>query len=98
MHADSRGHIARLLALAINQNSLDMALSAADKSNVLAMLRQFGDLDGSFEEKPGWNWQIETQDLSTDGADFIECTIIITFDDSDDDEEEFAEELDFEED
>ena len=44
--ADSRGNIARLLALAINQNALDQELSAADQANVLAMLRQFGGLDG----------------------------------------------------
>ena len=47
IHADSRGNIARLLALAINQNALDQELSATDKANVLTMLRQFGDLDGS---------------------------------------------------
>jgi monoamine oxidase len=42
--ADTRGNIARLLALAINQNALDQELSATDRENVLAMLRQFGDL------------------------------------------------------
>jgi monoamine oxidase len=46
--ADTRGHIARLLATAINQNALDAELSAADKTNILAMLRSFGDLDGNF--------------------------------------------------
>ena len=46
VHADTRGNIARLLALAINQNALDMELSATDRANVLIMLRQFGDLDG----------------------------------------------------
>jgi monoamine oxidase len=45
--ADSRGNIARLLALAINQNALDQELSATDRANVLAMLRQFGDLDAA---------------------------------------------------
>jgi monoamine oxidase len=47
VHADTRGNIARLLALAVNQNSLDAELTAADKTNVIAMLRSFGDLDGS---------------------------------------------------
>lgn len=49
VQADSRGHIARLLAMAINQNALDQALTAADKANVLGMLRGFGDLDGNFD-------------------------------------------------
>ena len=43
--ADSRGGIASLLSMAINQNALDQELTAADKANVLAMLRRFGDLD-----------------------------------------------------
>lgn len=47
VRADSRGYIAELLATAINRNALDQELSAADRNNVLAMLRQFGDLDGS---------------------------------------------------
>lgn len=46
--ADSRGNIARLLALAINQNALDQELSATDKANILAMLREFGDLDNAY--------------------------------------------------
>jgi len=46
LHADSRGNIARLLAMAVNQNALDQELTAADKVNIIAMLRQFGDLDG----------------------------------------------------
>lgn len=46
--ADTRGNIARLLALAVNQNDLDQELSAADKTNILAMLREFGDLDNSY--------------------------------------------------
>ncbi len=45
--ADTRGNIARLLASAINQNALDQELSANDRANVLALLRQFGDLDGA---------------------------------------------------
>lgn len=47
--ADTRGNIARLLALAVNQNALDQELSAADKSNILNLLRSFGDLSGSFD-------------------------------------------------
>ncbi len=47
--ADARGNIARLLALAVNQNALDQELSAADKTNILNMLRSFGDLSGTFD-------------------------------------------------
>ena len=46
--ADTRGHISRLLATAINQGALDQELSAADRNNVLTMLRSFGDLDSNF--------------------------------------------------
>lgn len=49
VQADTRGHIARLLALAVNQGSLDQELSASDRANILQMLRQFGDLDGNFD-------------------------------------------------
>ncbi|MDH5345880.1 MAG: FAD-dependent oxidoreductase, partial [Gammaproteobacteria bacterium] len=49
VHADTRGHIARLLALAVNQGALDQELTAADRTNVLTMLRSFGDLDGNFD-------------------------------------------------
>jgi monoamine oxidase len=49
VQADTRGHIARLLATAINQGALDQELSAADRTNVLTMLRNFGDLDGNFD-------------------------------------------------
>lgn len=48
IEADTRGHIARLLAQAVNQNALDQELTSADKVNILAMLRQFGDLDNNF--------------------------------------------------
>jgi monoamine oxidase len=48
VRADSRGNIARLLALAVNQNALDQELSASDKSNILEMLRRFGDLSNDF--------------------------------------------------
>jgi len=47
VHADTRGNIARLLALAVNQNALDAELSAADRTGILNMLRSFGSLDGS---------------------------------------------------
>jgi monoamine oxidase len=47
VHADTRGNIARLLAMAVNQSALDAELSVADKTNIIAMLRNFGDLDGS---------------------------------------------------
>lgn len=43
--AESRGGIAWLLSTAINQGALDQQLTSADKANVLAMLRQYGDLD-----------------------------------------------------
>jgi monoamine oxidase len=43
--ADTRGGIARLLSTAIDQNALDGELTAMDKANILAMLRQYGDLD-----------------------------------------------------
>jgi len=46
--ADTRGSIATLLAGAVNQGALDGELSAADKASVLAMLRQFGDLDSQY--------------------------------------------------
>ncbi|MEM7500574.1 MAG: FAD-dependent oxidoreductase [Pseudomonadota bacterium] len=45
--ADSRGNIARLLTTAVNQNALDQELSAADRSNLLAMLQNFGALNGT---------------------------------------------------
>lgn len=47
VHADTRGNIARLLAMAVNQNALDAELSATDKTNIIAMLGDFGDLDGA---------------------------------------------------
>ncbi|MDZ7645485.1 MAG: FAD-dependent oxidoreductase [Woeseiaceae bacterium] len=46
VRTDTRGYIAELLATAINGNALDQELTAADRANVLAMLRQFGDLGG----------------------------------------------------
>jgi len=49
VRADTRGNVARLLALAVNQNSLDQELSANDKTNILQMLRSFGDLSSNFD-------------------------------------------------
>lgn len=47
---DTRGHIAELLAKAVNQGSLDAELTAADKERLLPFLRAYGDLgaDGKF--------------------------------------------------
>ena len=47
--SDIRGGVAELLATAVNQNALDQELTAADKANVLAMLRQYGDLGSGFD-------------------------------------------------
>jgi monoamine oxidase len=41
---DTRGHIAELLAKAINQGSLDSALTLADKEKLLPFLKAYGDL------------------------------------------------------
>jgi monoamine oxidase len=48
LHADTRGNIAQLLATAVNQGALDLELSATDKTNILTMLQQYGDLDAAF--------------------------------------------------
>ncbi len=47
---DLRGHIAELLAKALNQGSLDTAITAADKAKLLPFLQFYGDLgaDGRF--------------------------------------------------
>ena len=45
VHHDTAGHIAELLAKAINKNALDDELSPQDKGRVLDFLRGFGDLD-----------------------------------------------------
>ena len=47
---DLRGHIAELLAKALNQGSLETAISAADKAKLLPFLKFYGDLrpDGQF--------------------------------------------------
>jgi monoamine oxidase len=49
--SDMRGHIAELLAKAINQGSLDQQLSAADREKLMPFLKNFGDLDGSYAFK-----------------------------------------------
>jgi len=49
VRADTRGNVARLLALAVNQNALDQELSPTDKTNILEMLRGFGDLSAGFD-------------------------------------------------
>ena len=46
--SDKRGHIAELLATAIDQGALDQQLTAADRANVLQMLQIYGDLDAAF--------------------------------------------------
>lgn len=45
---DTRGHIAELLAKAVNQGSLDQALSAEDKAKLVPFLRFYGDLDDDY--------------------------------------------------
>jgi len=45
---DTRGHISELLAKALNQGSLDQALSAEDKAKLLPFLKFYGDLDDKF--------------------------------------------------
>jgi monoamine oxidase len=45
MVTDTRGRITELLANAVNQNQLDQQFSDSDKANIIAMLRQYGDLD-----------------------------------------------------
>jgi monoamine oxidase len=64
VEADMRGNIARLLATAVNQGALDQELSATDKANVLAMLREFGDLDNGYgytgSERAGFPGQENT--------------------------------------
>jgi monoamine oxidase len=49
--SSSRGYIAELLAKAVNQHALDDALSTEDQHRFLAMLRNFGSLDQSYEFK-----------------------------------------------
>lgn len=44
---DTRGHIAELLAKAINQGALDAAVTAEDRQKLLPFLKIYGDLDDS---------------------------------------------------
>jgi monoamine oxidase len=45
---DTRGHIAELLAKAVNQGALDTAVTAEDKAKLLPFLKFYGDLDESY--------------------------------------------------
>jgi monoamine oxidase len=45
---DLRGHIAELLAKAVNQGALDQTLTADDKENLLALVRGFGRLRADY--------------------------------------------------
>ncbi|TPV92631.1 MAG: FAD-binding protein [Myxococcales bacterium FL481] len=45
IHADTRGHIAELLAKAINIGALDETVGEDDRDQLLEMVRSFGDLD-----------------------------------------------------
>ena len=45
---DMRGHVAELLAKAMNQGALDQALSPADKAKLLPFMRAYGDLDEKY--------------------------------------------------
>ena len=47
--SDVRGNISELLASAINKNALDETLTSADKTNILGMLRDYGDLNGNYK-------------------------------------------------
>ncbi len=42
---DTRGHIAELLAKALNQGALDQSITAADKARLMPFLKAYGDLD-----------------------------------------------------
>ncbi len=46
--SDTQGYIGELLATAINQGSLDDALSTSEKSNLLGLLQQFAGLDTNY--------------------------------------------------
>jgi monoamine oxidase len=48
---DTRGHVAELLAKAVNQGALDTALSADDKAKLLPFLKSYGDLEGDYAFK-----------------------------------------------
>ena len=48
---DTRGKIAELLAKALNQGSLDQAITPADKAKLVPFLKAYGDLDGDYAFK-----------------------------------------------
>jgi monoamine oxidase len=48
---DMRGHIAELLAKAVNQGALDQAISAADKQKLMPFLKAYGDLGADYDFK-----------------------------------------------
>ena len=48
VHHDSAGHIAELLAKALNKRALDAELSSGDRQKLLAFLQQFGPLTPDF--------------------------------------------------
>ena len=45
LHNDTAGHIAELLAKAINRNALDEELTGIDRERLMVFLRHYGDLD-----------------------------------------------------
>jgi monoamine oxidase len=45
---DTRGHVAELLSKCIQQGALDQELTAQDKEQMVAFLRQYGDLSSDF--------------------------------------------------
>jgi monoamine oxidase len=48
---DTRGHIAELLAKALNQGALGQAITPADKAKLLPFLKAYGDLGDDFDFK-----------------------------------------------
>ncbi len=41
------------------------------------------DHEGGFEGQPEWTWEISGQNLSSEGADLLECTITVAYPDLD---------------
>ena len=48
---DTRGHLAELLAKAVDQGALDQAVTPAEKARLLPFLKFYGDLDGKMKFK-----------------------------------------------
>ncbi len=48
---DTRGHVSELLAKAVNQGSLDQALTSEDKARLLPFLKGYGDLEKDYSFK-----------------------------------------------